>query len=48
MVWMNQNHSFQQEPGGFKPITLRMYSVRFSWAALSSSIKSWEKACDHQ
>lgn len=21
MVWINQNHSFQQQPGGFKPIT---------------------------
>lgn len=44
MVWINQNHSFQQEPGGFQPITFRAYSVRFSWAVLSSSIKSWEKA----
>ena len=25
-----------------------MYSVSFSWAVLSSSIKSWEKAQDHQ
>ena len=42
MAWINQNHSFQKSQ--WPP----MYSVGFSWAVLSSSIKSWEKTQDHQ